>query len=186
MKRQNKARLALILSVIVWAVLVVALLTADVKADKAEAPATQNESLPGDDTPATARCYMTEEKIQEDYENFYIEQALLENAHKIEHVTVTYYCVCEKCCGKSPDDPAYGITASGLAATPGVSLAVDTSIIPLGADVLLDYGDGELHYMRADDTGASGNHIDICVGSHEEALELGVREASAYWVNDNV
>lgn len=184
MRRQNKARLALILSAIAWALLVIAILITDVKADKAEAPAPQNESLPGDDIPATTRCYMTEEEIREDYENFYIEQALLENAHKIEHVTVTYYCICEKCCGKSPDDPAYGITASGLAATPGVSVAVDASIIPLGTDVLLDYGDGELHYMRADDTGAavSGNHIDVCVGSHEEALQLGVREATVYWV----
>lgn len=61
MKQQNKARLALILSVIVWAVLVVALLTADVKADKAEAPAPQNESLLGDDITATPRCYMKTE-----------------------------------------------------------------------------------------------------------------------------
>lgn len=188
MRRQKKARLALILSFIAWALLVIAILITDVKADSGEAPTAQDESLPGDDIPATTRCYMTDEEIQEDYENFYIEQALLENAHKIEHVTVTYYCICEKCCGKSPDDPAYGITASGLAATPGVSVAVDTSIIPLGADVLLDYGDGELHYMRADDTGAAvnGNHIDVCWGSHEEALQLGIREAAVYWVNNNV
>lgn len=183
MRRQNKARLALILSFIAWALLVVSILITDVKADSGEAPVAQDESLPGDDISATIRCYMTDEDIQEDYENFYIEQALLEKAHEIEHVTVTYYCICEKCCGKPSDDPAYGITASGLAATPGVSVAVDVSIIPLGADVLLDYGDGELHYMRADDTGAAvnGNHIDVCVGSHEEALQLGVREATLYW-----
>lgn len=188
MKHRKNARLALVLLVFAFFLLAVALLTADVKAGNGEDPVTQSGRMPDDDIPATERCYMTDEEIQEDCENFYIEQVLLEKAHKIENVMVTYYCICEKCCGKSPDAPAYGITASGLKATPGVSVAVDTSIIPLFSDILLDYGDGELHYMRADDTGAfvNGNHIDVCVGSHAEALQLGVTEAAVYWVNDNV
>ena len=188
MRRRNKARLALILSAIAWVVLVIAFLTADIKADNGKATVTQDESLPDDDIPATTRCYMTDEEIQEDYENFYIEQALLENAHKIEHVTVTYYCICEKCCGKSPDDPAYGITASGIMATPGVSVAVDPSVIPLGSDILMNYGDGEIHYMRADDTGSAvnGNHIDVCLESHDAALQAGVKSATVYWVFTNV
>ena len=115
----------------------------------------------------------------EEAENERIEAALLARAHAIEDVTVTHYDCCVECCGK--DD---GITASGVLATPGVTVAVDPSVIPLGSDVLVDYGDGEIHYYRADDTGGAvkGNHIDLCVGSHEEALQLGRRTATIYWV----
>lgn len=117
-------------------------------------------------------------------ENERIEAALLARAARIENVKVTHYCICETCCGKAPEDPAYGITASGLRATPGVSVGVDPDVIPLGADVLVDYGDGELHYYRADDNGSgvTGAHIDLCVGSHEEALQAGVRTATVWWV----
>lgn len=120
----------------------------------------------------------------EEEENEKIEAALLARAEKIENVKVTHYCICETCCGKTPEDPAYGITASGLRATTGVSVGVDPSVIPLGADVLVDYGDGTgLHYYRADDTGSgvTGAHIDLCVSSHREAEELGIRRATVYW-----
>lgn len=122
-------------------------------------------------------------EVPEANENELIEQALLKNAVKIENVTMTHYCICRKCCGKSPDDPGYGITASGRKATPYVSVAVDTDIIPLGSDVLVDYGDGEIHYYRADDTGSAvdGSHIDLCVGSHQEAIDLGVKSVTV-WV----
>ena len=115
----------------------------------------------------------------EEAENELIEAALLARAHVIEGVTVTHYDCCIQCCGK--DD---GITASGRKATPGVTVAVDPNMIPLGSDVLVDYGDGEIHYYRADDTGGAvkGNHIDLCVGSHEEALQMGRRTATVYWV----
>jgi 3D (Asp-Asp-Asp) domain-containing protein len=67
-----------------------------------------------------------------------------------------------------------------------VSVAVDPSVIPLGADVLIDYGDGDLQYMRADDTGkgVKGNHIDVCVADHETAINAGVRTATVYWVKE--
>ena len=115
----------------------------------------------------------------EEAENELIEAALLARAHVIEGVTVTHYDCCVQCCGK--DD---GITASGVRATPGVTVAVDPAVIPLGSDVLVDYGDGETHYYRADDVGGAvkGNHIDLCVATHEEALQLGRRTATVYWV----
>lgn len=118
-------------------------------------------------------------EITEDFENENIEAALLARAHVIEDVTVTHYDCCVECCGK--DD---GITASGVRATPDVTVAVDPSVIPLGCDVLVDYGDGEIHYYRADDTGGAvkGNHIDLCVATHEEALQMGRRTATVYWV----
>ena len=112
-------------------------------------------------------------------ENESIEAALRDRGNVIEDCTVTYYDCCVACCGK--DD---GITASGVRATPGVTVAVDPAVIPLGSDVLADYGDGELHYYRADDTGAGvrGAHIDLCVADHETARLLGVRTATVYWV----
>ena len=120
-----------------------------------------NGRLPGDDTPAQ-------------------EPLRLDQAHVLEDVTITHYDVCSKCCGKTD-----GITASGTRATPYSTVAVDPSVIPLGTDVLVDYGDGEIHYYRADDTGSGvgGRHIDLCVGSHAEALQMGRRTATVYWVD---
>lgn len=115
-------------------------------------------------------------------ENEQIEAALLERAVRLEDVTVTYYDPCVECCGKTD-----GITASGVQVTPYVTCAVDPAVIPLGSDVLMDYGDGELHYLRAEDVGGAvrGKHIDVCVTSHEEALESGRRTAVAYVVEEN-
>ena len=131
-------------------------------ASPTEAPTISDDGrLPGDDTPA-------QEPVQ------------LDQAHVLESVVITHYDVCERCCGKVD-----GITASGVHATPYSTVAVDPSVIPLGADVLVDYGDGAgLRRYRAEDTGGAvkGNHIDLCVGSHAEALQLGRRTATIYWV----
>ena len=126
----------------------------------------------------TGTAIVAPEPVEEP-ENELIEAALLASAHRLDNVTVTHYDCCVECCGKTD-----GITASGVRATPGVTVAVDPDVIPLGADVLVDYGDGEIHYYRADDVGAAvkGSHIDLCVGSHEEALQLGRRTATVYWV----
>ena len=138
--------------------------------------------LPGDDIPATRTCCMLlDDDTYARPENELIEAALLGKAHIIEDCTITHYDCCVSCCGKDN-----GITASGVQATPGVTVAVDPDVIPLGSDVLVDYGDGEIHYYRADDTGGAvkGNHIDLCVGSHEEALMLGRRTATVYWAKE--
>ena len=138
------------------------------------------------DIPTIEYAYITDEQLEaiEAQEAQSIEDALLAQATKIDNVTVTHYCTCKKCCGKSPDHPAYGITASGRKATPYVTVAVDPSVIPLGFDVLVDYGDGVIEYYRADDTGSGvgGRHIDLCVSSHDEAINLGVRTATVYVV----
>lgn len=110
----------------------------------------------------------------------------LANWNKVEGATLTHYCICVVCCGKEPDHPAYGITASGREAEPYTSVAVDPLLVPLGAYVLIDYGDGEVLVGRADDTGASidGSHFDLCVNSHSEAKELGVKTVDVYWQNE--
>lgn len=115
----------------------------------------------------------------EEPENELIEAALLASAHVIEACTVTHYDACAACCGKTD-----GITASGVRAAPYITCAVDPDVIPMGSDLLVDYGDGELHYYRADDVGGAvqGNHIDLCASSHAEAVALCVRTATVYWV----
>lgn len=102
-------------------------------------------------------------------------------ANKIENCTVTYYDCCVACCGKSD-----GITYSGTRAVPYETCAVDPDFIPLGSTVTVDYGDGELHHYRAEDVGGGvkGNRIDICVSSHKEALALGRRTATVYWMGE--
>lgn len=125
-----------------------------------------------------------EEGAEVPFEEELNEAALLERATKIENVTVSHYCICKRCCGKDESHPAYGITASGRRAMPGTSIAVDPEVIPMGATVIADYGDGALHYYRADDTGAviKGAHrIDLCVEDHETALQMGLKTATI-WV----
>ena len=137
--------------------------------------------LPGDDTPATTRCYMTEEEV-EAAENEMIEQALLARSHKLEDVKITFYCCEERphICGTGT-----GITASGRRVTPYVSCAVDPDVIPLGSTIMIEYN-GEMVYLRADDTGPAvkGNHIDIAVSGHQEALSLGVKTADVWWCEE--
>lgn len=144
-------------------------------------PATQDGSLPGDDTPATTRCYLTEEEIEEN-ENELIEAALLARSHKLEGATITFYCCEERphICGTGT-----GITASGRRVTPYVSCAVDTGIIPLGSTIMIEYNGGMV-YLRADDTGTAvkGNHIDIAVKEHQEALSLGTKTADIWWCEE--
>lgn len=117
-------------------------------------------------------------------ENRLIEEALLARSHKIEDCLITYYC-CEKyphICGTGD-----GLTALGGKVLPGVSCAVPPGI-PLGSTIMIDWGDGEIEYRRADDRGDAvrGDHIDLAVPTHKEALELGVKYATVYWVEEEV
>ena len=113
-------------------------------------------------------------------------EAKLEKLRQIENATLTHYCICRSCCGKDESHPAYGITASGREAEPYVSVAVDPFLIPLGSKIYIDYGDGTLHEYRADDTGCKvvGARIDLCVTSHQEAIELGKKTVRVYWEED--
>lgn len=145
------------------------------------APAAEDGSLPGDDTPATTRCYLTGEEM-EAAENELIEAALLARSHKLEGATITFYCCEERphICGTGT-----GITASGRRVTPYVSCAVDPDIIPLGSTIMIEYN-GEMVYLRADDTGPAvkGDHIDIAVPTHDFALSLGVQTADIWWCEE--
>lgn len=174
--------LCFLLFLLAW---ILGFLVMPVEAEPQEEPAeptvqTLDDSLPGDDTPATERCYLTEGELEN--ENELIEAALLNRSHKLEDVTITFYC-CERyphICGTGN-----GITASGRRVTPYVSCAVDPNVIPLGSTVMLEYN-GEMVYLRADDTGGSikGNRLDIAVKGHQEALSLGVKTADIWWCEE--
>ena len=82
-----------------------------------------------------------------------------------ETYTITAYCPCVKCCGKTN-----GITASGEKATEGVTVAMDKSM-PFGTKIYID-GVGER--IVQDRGGAiKGNRIDLYFDSHQEALNFG-------------
>lgn len=88
---------------------------------------------------------------------------------EVEPITfkVTAYCPCKKCCGKSD-----GITATGVKATQGRTIAVDPRYIPYGTEVTINGNT----YVAEDCGGAiKGNRIDIYFDSHQEALAFGVQ-----------
>jgi 3D (Asp-Asp-Asp) domain-containing protein len=81
-------------------------------------------------------------------------------------VTVTAYCPCHICCGKSD-----GITCSGVLAKPNHTIAV--------------YLEG-LGTFVAEDTGGviKGNRIDIFMNDHHQALLFGLKEMKAHLVQE--
>ena len=98
----------------------------------------------------------------------------IEGYEYIGECTITYYCceAYEHICGTGT-----GLTATGIPVAPGM-VAVDPDVIPLGSTVIID---GQ-EYLAADTGGAiKGNHVDIAVPTHQEALELGTKTAEV-WV----
>lgn len=101
---------------------------------------------------------------------------------------LTHYCHCALCCGKTGQP-----TASGRMPELGVTVGVDPKLIKLGSYLRIEIPDGNGGYTvyrakaRADDTGGAvkGNKIDVFVGSHQEALNLGViRNARVYLIGE--
>ena len=102
------------------------------------------------------------------------------NAERIDNCKITHYCceAREHICGTGD-----GVTASGVPVIAGWSCAVDPNVIPLGFEVMVDYGD-RIEFYKAQDTGGAikGNHIDLAVESRAEALEKGVEMATVYFM----
>ena len=86
--------------------------------------------------------------------------------------SLTAYCSCVNCCGKSN-----GITASGTQATAGRTVACNS--LPLGTVISIN---GH-QYVVEDTGGMGGNVIDIYFSSHEEAINFGRQSAEVYLVN---
>jgi len=89
---------------------------------------------------------------------------------------LTFYCPCEVCNGRGD-----ARTSSGTTMVEGRTIAVDSSVIPLGSRVYIE-GYGE---FIAEDTGSAivDKRIDICVSTHERAYSLGVTSGDVYLLN---
>ena len=131
----------------------------------------QTGHIPGDDVPATEYASL---------------EAYLADGNKLPNeksakFTVTHYCGCVKCCGGWSDGSELdAVGAAGTKLTPYYSVAVDTSVIPLGT--ILHDADGNEY--KAEDTGSAikGYRVDLFIGDHAEAIELGVvRNVTLYW-----
>lgn len=116
----------------------------------------------------------------EEAENERIEAALLARANVIEDCEVTWYT--EDTCGKTPDDPAYGITRSGLPVVEHLTCAVDPDVIPLYSDVFVEYADGTIEHLWATDTGVKGNSLDIYTPDYDYAIQCGRQRLTVWWV----
>jgi len=106
-------------------------------------------------------------------------------------VKATAYCLCKKCCGKSPSNPGYGVTASGLKITPGAGMKVvasDPNVIPLGTNVYIEglYGARDYGYAVVADTGSAIKNlkIDLYMDTHQMALNWGVKSVRVYILAD--
>ena len=71
-----------------------------------------------------------------------------------------------------------GLTATGTKVTAGRTIAVDPKVIPYGTKVYIEgYG-----WRVAEDCGGSvkGNHIDVAMASHDEAMSKGVKHRDVW------
>lgn len=80
---------------------------------------------------------------------------------------LTAYCACYECCGKTD-----GITASGVRAKEGVTIAADTTILPFGTEVIID---GNTYIVQDRGGAIKGNRIDVYFDDHNEANQFGVQ-----------
>lgn len=88
---------------------------------------------------------------------------------EVEPITfkVTAYCPCKKC-----SDNWGRMTATGVLAVAGRTIAVDPTVIPYGTKVTINGNT----YVAEDCGGAvKGNTIDIYFDSHQETVEFGVQ-----------
>ena len=83
------------------------------------------------------------------------------------YFTLTYYCACQKCCGKTN-----GITAWGTKATAGRTIAT-SSQYAFGTKLVIN---GHTYVVEDRGGAIQGNKIDVYVDSHSEALKLGVKK----------
>ncbi len=90
---------------------------------------------------------------------------------------LTAYCPCEKCCGKAPSHPGYGITASGAKATEGTTIAIEG--FKFGTRLYIE-GVGE---RIVQDRGGSikGNRIDIYASTHQKCFNAAYNTKAKVW-----
>ncbi len=89
-------------------------------------------------------------------------------------VVATGYCPCTECCGSnSPEAGGGGLTASGMRPHPGITVAADWTVFPVGTRLLIQ----DIGHRVVQDRGQDivGPRIDIFFRSHGEATAFGRR-----------
>ncbi len=91
---------------------------------------------------------------------------------------ISYYTAGVESTGKTPDDPFYGITASGELVLEGYTVAADWGVLPNGTKIYID----GIGFRTVRDTGSAivGNKLDIYVEDLETALANGRHMAKVY------
>lgn len=85
--------------------------------------------------------------------------------------TLTAYCACAKCCGKTD-----GITASGKKAVSGHTVAAPSNF-PFGTKLEIN---GKIYTVEDRGGAIQGKRLDIYFDSHQEALNFGRKTATVY------
>ena len=116
--------------------------------------------------------------LEDPEESQKIVEAIKAKSNVIHNCAVTGYApeLVEKYKQMNSDGKGNYLTASGQWVRRGCVVAVDPSVIPLGATVVI----GDDVYLALD-TGVMGNVVDIMM-SPEEALEFGVSYQDVWWV----
>jgi 3D (Asp-Asp-Asp) domain-containing protein len=91
---------------------------------------------------------------------------------------ITYYTAGPESTGKTPEHPAYGITASGTTVKEGQTIAADWDILPPDTKVFIE----GIGIRTVEDTGGAikGKAIDVYVEDVEVARQLGRHMATVY------
>lgn len=111
-----------------------------------------------------------EEETETEVETETVAKVETDNLECLGEYTITAYCHCEKCCGKSD-----GITATGTETIANRTVAVDARNIPHGTRLVID----GIEYVAEDSVSRrtadkyDGKIIDIYFATHEEALNYG-------------
>ena len=104
------------------------------------------------------------------------ENSDVESEMKFEIFEVTAYTLREEECGKAPDHPEYGITASGKYVTAWQTIAGPKSL-PFGTKVYIPFFKDKPNggWFIVEDRGGAivEGHLDVYIPNKEEALKFG-------------
>lgn len=106
----------------------------------------------------------------------YVNAKFLQETSPVEFIgdyLITYYCPCAKCC-RIANRP----TASEVMPEQGVTIAADPSI-PFGTKLMIE---GRIYTVQDRGGKIKGNHIDVFLNSHQEALLKGQHLSKVYLV----
>ncbi|MFA1820576.1 3D domain-containing protein [Virgibacillus oceani] len=104
-----------------------------------------------------------------------VSSAEVVNENDLGEFTITAYTAGYESTGKHPDDPAYGITATGTTVQEGRTIAADWNVLPPGTQVEIEGFEGT--FTVEDKGGAiNGKHIDVYMPDLDEAISWGKRK----------